>query len=90
MSIPVLLGKIAQVIINPLVTLGFVIATAVFFYGVIQLIRKSDSDADRKKGQDAVLYGVIGLFVMFSVFGILHFVLNTFNLGNQYPDTLPQ
>lgn len=90
MSIPELLGKIARVIINPVVTLGFVVATIYFFWGVIQLIWKSDSDADRKQGQQAIMYGLIGLFVMFSVFGILHFVLDTFNLGGQYPTTLPQ
>lgn len=75
-----LLTKIAALIINPLIVLGFVVATIYFFYGIVQLIWGADeSDLDKRKAN--VTYGLIGLFIMFSVYGILRLVLNTFNIA---------
>lgn len=74
-----LLTKIAALIINPLIVLGFVVATIYFFYGIVQLIWGADeSDLDKRKAN--VTYGLIGLFIMFSVYGILRLVLNTFGI----------
>ena len=79
MTIPVLLNKIATLILNPLIVLGFVVATVFLFYGIVQLIWGADgSDLDKKKQN--VMYGVIGLFVMFSVYGILKITLATFQI----------
>lgn len=74
-----LLGKIATYIINPIIVLGFVVATIFFFYGIIGLIAGADgSDLEKKKMN--VFYGIIGMFVMFSVYGILRLALNTFGI----------
>lgn len=75
-----LLQKIVNIIINPVIVLGFIIATIYFFITVIQFIASADNDGERQKNKDAVMYGVIGLFVMFSVYGILRFILATFNV----------
>ncbi len=79
-SVTNLLAKIAALIINPLIVLGFVVATIYFFYGIVQLIWGADeSDLDKRKAN--VTYGLIGLFIMFSVYGILRLVLNTFGIA---------
>jgi len=78
-----LLGKIANLILNPLIILGFVVATIFLFYGIVQMIWGADGgDLDKKKSN--VMYGVIGLFIMFSVYGILRVVMATFG----FPCTL--
>lgn len=79
-SIVELLNKIATLIINPLIILGFTVATAYLFYGIAEMIWKADSSGDLTKNKDKVKYGVIGLFVMFSVYGILRLVLATFDI----------
>lgn len=79
MTINVLLGKIATLILNPLIVLGFVVATVYLFYGIIQLIAGADGN-DLEKKKNNVMYGVIGLFIMFSVYGILKLVLATFEI----------
>ena len=79
MAITELLGKIATFIINPIIVLGFVIATIYLFYGIAEMIWKADS-SDLGKNRKNVMYGVIGLFVMFSVYGILRIVLATFDI----------
>jgi len=79
LSITQLLGKIANLILNPLIVLGFVVATIYLFYGIVEMIWKSDSN-DLDKNRNNVKYGIIGLFIMFSVYGILRIVLATFNI----------
>lgn len=83
MSITTLLGKIATYIINPVIVLGFVISTIFLFYGIAEMIWKADSSGDLEKTRSNVKWGIIGLFIMFSVYGILHLVLDS--LGIPYP-----
>jgi glucose uptake protein GlcU len=79
MSITDLLGKIATLILNPLIILGFTIATIFLFYGIAEMIWKADSN-DLEKTRNNVKYGIVGLFIMFSVYGILRIVLATFKI----------
>lgn len=81
MDVKILLGKIAEFIINPIIVLGFVIATIYFFYGIFELIYKADEGKDEHKKN--LIYGIVGLFVMFSVYGILNIVLDTFGITNK-------
>jgi hypothetical protein len=74
-----LLGQIAGLIINPLIVLGFVVATVFLFYGIAQMIWKSDS-GDLGQNRKNVMYGIIGLFIMFSVYGILRLVMESFGI----------
>lgn len=78
-TVTTLLGKIATYILNPLIILGFVVATIFLFYGIAEMIWKADS-SDLEKSKDNVKYGIIGLFVMFSVYGILRLALSTFGI----------
>ena len=75
-----LLDKIATYIINPLIILGFTVATIFLFYGIAEMIWKADS-SDLEKNKTNVKYGIIGLFIMFSVYGILRLVLDTFGIS---------
>ncbi len=79
MTIKILLNKIAILIINPLILLGFIIATIYFFYGIADLIWNSDSK-DMSKKFETVKYGILGFFIMFSVYGILRIALSTFGI----------
>lgn len=78
-SVTDLLGKIANLILNPLIVLGFVVATIFLFYGIAKMIWGADS-GNLDENKKSVMYGVIGLFIMFSVFGILYLVLDTFDI----------
>lgn len=80
LSVTELLGKIATYILNPLIILGFTVATIFLFYGIAEMIYKADS-SDLSKNRSNVMYGVVGLFIMFSVYGILRLVLATFGIA---------
>ena len=79
----VLLGNIATLIINPVIILGFVVAMIVFFYGIVQFISHADEATKREEGKQSIIYGIIGLFVMFSVYGILNFTLDSFGIRDK-------
>jgi hypothetical protein len=80
-SVKELLGEIAKQILNPLIVLGFVIATIYLFYGIVQMIWGAANGSDLEKNRKNVMYGVIGLFIMFSVYGIISLVKTTFGIG---------
>lgn len=80
MSASELLGKIALYIINPLITLGFVVAATYFFYGIAELLWKADSGSDLEKNKKNLFYGIIGLLIMFGVYGIMRLILNTLKI----------
>ncbi len=71
------LGKIEANILNPLILLLFGIATVVFMWGVVKYIANADNESERSKGSKAIVYGIVGMFVMFSVFGIMNLIANT-------------
>lgn len=66
-----LLAKIYYHIINPAITLGFIISMVYFMYGIVDFIRKRDTSAsDAIEGKNHLLYGTIGLFIFVSAFAI--------------------
>lgn len=74
------LYKINDVILNPLIILLFVVATLVFFVGIFQMIANSESEEARDKGKKNIMYGLIGMFIMISVYGIVRLVMATFGI----------
>jgi len=73
-NIPIL-SKINTEIVNPIIQLLIAAAVVVFIYGMIQMVRGED-DA-RNAGKRHALWGIIGIFIMVSVFGILNVICNT-------------
>jgi succinate dehydrogenase hydrophobic anchor subunit len=76
-KIDILIEKISQNILNPLILLFAGIAMVYFLWGVFEFIRDYDSADARSKGVQHMLWGVIGMFIMFSVFGIMNLIAST-------------
>ena len=74
------MGKVAQVILNPLIVLGFAIALLYFFYGVFTFVPNAGNEKGRELGKRSIVWGLIGMFIMVSVFGIIRVILNTFSI----------
>lgn len=70
-------GKVNQIIINPLIILLFVLALFYFLYGTFQfLVNANDAEA-RETGRNHILWGLVGMFLMFAVFAILKLIQNS-------------
>jgi len=72
-----LIGKIGVNILTPLVWIFFGLATIYFLWGVFEFIRDYDNPEARGKGAQHMLWGVIGMFIMFSAFGIMNLIAAT-------------
>ncbi len=72
------LNKVNAVIINPILQVVFTLAVIYFIISVIRLI---NADANSKaKAKDAVVWSLVGMFIMVSVYGIINFILGTFQI----------
>ncbi len=70
---------------NRLIPLFIAIALVVFFWGLIQYIAKKKAN-----DKNVMIAGLLGLFVMVSVWGIIRIAQNTFGVGNAAPVGIPQ
>lgn len=75
-----LIQNISGVIVNPLIVLMFTFALVVFLWGVRAYITGADNPEVRAKGANGILWGIIGMALMFMAFTIVRITLNTFGL----------
>jgi hypothetical protein len=76
-SVTTLMNSISKVIINPLIGLMFSLAVVYFVYGLVRYLLSPDNEEIRKSSKSSMLWGVIGIFIMVSVYGIITIVINT-------------
>ncbi len=72
-----IIAKINSAILNPLIILMFALAVVYFSWGLAEFIRGQDSEDAIAKGKQHMLWGVIGVFIMMSVWGILGLIQKT-------------
>lgn len=72
-----LIRSISTYILNPLIVLAFAVAMVVFLWGVFQYVRGAGDPKAREAGRNHILWSIIGLAIMFSVFGIMTVISNT-------------
>ena len=80
MTIEQIINKITTQILNPVIVLLFALATIFFIWGVIQYVIGSQGDTGKlEKAKSAILYGIIGMFIMASAWGIVGVLQNFFS-----------
>ncbi len=72
-----LLQKISNHIISPIIAIAFSLAFLVFVYGVFGMISSQGDTEKRENGKKSIMWGVIGMVIMLSVFGIMNLIVNT-------------
>jgi hypothetical protein len=82
--------QIVAVINEFIVPLLFAIAFVVFIWGVFQyLILGAGNPDKRKEGVQLILWGIIGFFVMVSVWGMVNLLVGAFDFGGQGVQKVP-
>lgn len=76
------LVKVITQIIDPIVLLLATGAFVYFLWGVYQFIRHA-ADQKQDEGRRAILWGIVGLGIIFGAYGIVNLALDTFNLNTQ-------
>ena len=84
------LGSIMDTVTNLIGTnfirLVFALAFAYFFWGVVQYVLYPDDEAKKEKGRQFMIWGIIALTVMFSVYGLISALQTTLTLDNDVLD----
>ena len=80
MTIEELIARIVVVILNPLFALIFVGAFAVFVWGLVEYLAKGMNAEARATGSRHMIWGVIGMSIMFGAIGIINIIKNTLEL----------
>lgn len=77
-SVKDLANKFISQVVNPLIAVLFGIAMIVFIWGVVEFIAKAGSEEARTTGKQHIIWGLVGLAIMISVFGIIEILKNFF------------
>ncbi|HYE23297.1 MAG TPA: pilin [Candidatus Paceibacterota bacterium] len=81
---------IIDLINNVAVPLVFAIAFIVFIWGIFQYFIQGGHDEEAKdKGKSLMLWGLIGFFIMVSVWGLVNILTGTLNTDESIPE-LPE
>ncbi len=79
-SVSEFMNRVDAAIINPILALLFTAGMLYFLWGGFQFIVGAAEPSKRIEGKQHMLWGVIGMFVMFSVYVILRVGLTTFDI----------
>ena len=74
------IANIQKQILEPLVTLIALAAFVVFVWGIVEFIRGADNDEKRKTGQQHMIWGIIGLVIIFGANAIITLISATIGL----------
>lgn len=75
-----LLCKISE-LLNAIIPVLIALGIVYFVWGVVSYVVSGDEEA-KKKGRDKIVYGIIGLAVIISVWGLVRILTNTFGFSN--------
>lgn len=81
-----LLGSL-RALINAVIPVIFGLAFLYFFWGTGQFILKAGEPKAREEGKQKMIWGIVALFVMFSIYGILNWISSTIgiDIGSSSP-----
>ncbi|MFA6520692.1 MAG: hypothetical protein WCT44_03745 [Candidatus Paceibacterota bacterium] len=80
------IGKVVEQIINPLIVLLFALAMVYFLYGVLEFIMNQENEEKKTTGKSHMIWGIIGISIMMSVWAIMNIILKTFNINGIRPE----
>jgi len=74
------LAKVVTQIINPIILLIAAGAFIIFIWGIFDFIAHAGEETKRAEGKKAILWGLVGMVIIFGVYGILNLTLGTFGI----------
>ena len=73
---------IIRILINNILPVLLALAVLYFFWGLITYIRAAGDPKKADEGKSIMIWGIVALFVMVSIFGILNWLITTSGLNN--------
>ena len=69
------------------IVFGILLTVAVFMLilGIFQFVVHAGDEEERKHGRAKIIWSVVSVFLMFSVWGLVNILINTVGLNNTIP-----
>lgn len=80
-----ILNWVSCTLIAYVVPLLFSLAVTGFIWGMVQFFLNPDNEEGRKKGKSFMIWGLIALFVMVSMWGLVGVISKTFGIQTLIP-----
>lgn len=77
MNFETFMAAVEREILSPLLTLIAIAAFAVFVFGVVEFIRGADNEEKRRAGQQHMIWGIVGLVIIFGANAIIAIISAT-------------
>ena len=81
------IGNVNRVILNPIIYLLFALALVFFVYGVLEFLMGQEDEGKRTEGKSHMIWGIIGITIMFGVWALLNIILGTLGIEDIDPET---
>jgi uncharacterized membrane protein YidH (DUF202 family) len=85
-AVKTFLGKVMTEILNPLIVLMFSVALLLFTYGSLKFIWNPEDESERETARRNMLWGIIGITIMVSAFGIIRFIIASIKADSSMMD----
>ena len=76
-SIDAIIGKFIEIVINPIIFIGFTAAFIVFLWGIVEFLAQGNNPEKSANGKRHMIWGVVGLFIFVASIGIIRILSNT-------------
>lgn len=76
-------------IVKTLMPIAFALVFVVFFWGVAMYVVKAGDEEAQKKAKAIMIYGVIGIFIVASIWGIVGWLQSAFGISGSSSGNIP-
>jgi phosphate starvation-inducible membrane PsiE len=80
-----LLCKIVDQVLNPIVLLLAAAAFVVFLWGLVKFLSTTAQGGEMAEGKNHMLWGIVGLIIIFGAYGLINIVITTFGIDPLRP-----
>lgn len=86
-----LVQEFGQILNDLVIPILFALAIIYFFWGLVKYIKSAGDPKEAAAGRSIMIWGIIALVVMVSVYGLIAWVQTAFNItgGADIPNNLP-
>jgi hypothetical protein len=81
-----ILGRLSSEVLQPVALVIFAAGFLLFLWGLVKFLFNLEEGGDNTEGKQHMLWGIIGMFIMSSIWSIIALLDGTFGLG-AYPNS---
>jgi predicted cobalt transporter CbtA len=77
-----IIAKITSEILQPAAEVVFAAGFLLFLWGLVKFLYNLNEGGENQEGKDHMIWGIVGMVIMVSIWSIISLITNTFGLGD--------